>query len=99
MLAVSCSCNQLRHDGFIVASSEDEAEGESSCLAHNGGTSSKNILDSVSNKLVRRGKGSESKAKTSTMHDNLVLVEGGVGGFIDDVVNYGLIVSAGVQQS
>ena len=33
------------------------------------------------------------------MHDNFVLIEGGIGSFIDDVVDNGLIISAGVQQS
>lgn len=33
------------------------------------------------------------------MHDNFVLVEGGIGGFIDDVVNDGLVVGACVEQS
>ena len=33
------------------------------------------------------------------MHDNFVLVEGGVGCFVDDVVNDGLVVGACVEQA
>jgi hypothetical protein len=32
------------------------------------------------------GEGSEAESETGSMHDDVVLIEGGVGGFLDDVI-------------